>query len=139
MTDTDDGLNTSKNAPSIGTLVSQLSEQVTRLVRAEIASAKAEMAAKAKATGIGIAMFVVGAVIALYGVGFLLYSIMAALDNVLPLWLAALILAVLLLGLTSTLVAVGVQLIKKASPATPEVTVQSVKDDIAAVKEGLQS
>lgn len=124
---------------SIGTLVGRLSEQISRLVRAEIASAKAELAAKAKSIGAGIALIVVGLVLSLYALGYLLYAATAGLANAVPLWLAALIVGVVLLLLTGALVAVGLKLLKKGTPPTPEITINSVKDDVAALKEGLTS
>lgn len=124
---------------TIGTLVGRLSEQLSRLVRAEVASAKAELSAKAKSLGIGIALVVVGGVLALYALGFLLYAGVAGLSNVVPVWLAALIVGVALLVLTAVLALVGLKLLKKGTPPSPEITVKSIKDDVAAVKEGLKS
>lgn len=140
MSQKDSGLpGSSSEQTSIGTLVGRLSEQLSRLVRAEIASAKAELSAKAKSLGIGIALVVVGAVLALYALGFLLYAGVAGLSNVVPVWLAALIVGVVLLILTALLALVGLKLLKKGSPPSPEITVKSIKDDVAAVKEGLKS
>ena len=140
MSEKDDGLpGGPASTPSIGTLVSQLSEHASRLVRAEIASAKAEMAEKAKNAGIGIALFGVAAVMALYGLGFLLHSAMAGLDNVMPLWLAALIVGVVLMLIAGGAGLIGAKLLQKASPPSPEITVKSVRDDVTAIKEGIKS
>src|SRR6478609_4771664 len=51
---------------SLGQLVSDLSEQAARLVRAEIDLAKAEITGRAQQLGIGAALVAVGAVLALY-------------------------------------------------------------------------
>ena len=140
MSDKDGGLPGSpESTPSIGTLVGQLSEQASRLVRAEIASAKAEMAQKAQKAGIGIGLMAVAAVMALYGLGFLLHSAMSGLANVMPLWLAALIVGVALMLIAGIAVLIGSKLLKKASPASPEITVKSVRDDVTAIKEGIKS
>ena len=45
---------------TIGTLVGRLSEQISRLVRAEIASAKTELTTKAKGIGIGAGLIAAG-------------------------------------------------------------------------------
>lgn len=124
---------------TIGTLVGRLSEQISRLVRAEIASAKTELATKAKAIGIGAGLVGAGLVLALYAFGFLLYAAVAGLANALPLWLSALIVGFALLLVTGILAAVGLKLLKKGSPPTPEITVNSIKDDVTAIKEGLKS
>lgn len=140
MSEKDDGLpRSSESTPSIGTLVGQLSEQVSRLVRAEIASAKAEMAQKAQKAGIGIGLLVVAGVASLYGLGFLLHSAMSGLDNVMPLWLAALIVGLVLVIFAGIVAAVGAKLLKKASPPSPEITVKSLRDDVTAIKEGIKS
>lgn len=140
MSDKDDGLpGGPESTPSIGTLVGQLSEQATRLVRAEIASAKAEMAQKAQKAGIGIGLMAVAGVAALYGLGFLLHSAMSGLDNVMPLWLAALIVGLVLMIFAGVAVMIGVKLLKKASPPSPEITVKSLRDDVTAIKEGIKS
>ncbi|WP_066460223.1 phage holin family protein [Sanguibacter suarezii] len=140
MSEKDDGLpRSSESTPSIGTLVGQLSEQVSRLVRAEIASAKAEMAQKAQKAGIGIGLLVVAGIASLYGLGFLLHSAMSGLDNVMPLWLAALIVGLVLVIFAGIVAAVGAKLLKKASPPSPEITVKSLRDDVTAIKEGIKS
>lgn len=140
MSEKDDGLpRSSESTPSIGTLVGQLSEQVSRLVRAEIASAKAEMAQKAQKAGIGIGLLAVAGIASLYGLGFLLHSAMSGLDNVMPLWLAALIVGLVLVIFAGIVAAVGVKLLKKASPPSPEITVKSLRDDVTAIKEGIKS
>ena len=140
MSDKDDGLfGGPESTPSIGALVGQLSEQVSRLVRAEIASAKAEMSQKAQKAGIGIGLLCVAAVLSLYGLGFLLHSAMAGLDTVMPLWLAALIVGVVLVLIAAIAVLIGVKTLKKASPPSPEITVKSLRDDVTAIKEGIKS
>ncbi|WP_093181687.1 phage holin family protein [Sanguibacter gelidistatuariae] len=140
MSEKDDGLPGSpESTPSIGTLVGNLSEQVSRLVRAEIASAKAEMAVKAKKAGIGIALFCVAGLLSLYGLGFLLHAAMAGLANAVPLWLAALIVGVVLVAIAGTAALIGVKLLQKTGSPAPEITVKSLRDDVAAIKEGIKS
>jgi len=53
---------------------------------------------------------------------------------VLPAWLAALIVAVLLLLVTGALAFVGLRQVKKGVPPVPEESIQSVKDDVRAFK-----
>ena len=54
---------------STAELVQRASEQVSRLVRDELALAKAELAEKGKHAGIGIGLFGGGGALALYGIG----------------------------------------------------------------------
>ncbi|ANC31558.1 phage holin family protein [Isoptericola dokdonensis] len=136
MTDWDDGRPPpADQPPSMGRLVEQVSEQATRLVRAEIALAKAELADKAKRSGIGVGLFAAALVIVLYAVGVLIWSGIIGLDEVWPLWLSALVVGVAMLLLAGLLVFVGVKLLKQAA-RRPE-TIDRVKDDVASFKEGI--
>ncbi|MEP7765960.1 phage holin family protein [Sanguibacter sp. 25GB23B1] len=140
MTDRNEGHpDGQKGGPSIGTLINQMTDSATRLIKAEIASAKAEMAEKAKNAGIGIGLFVGAGLFALYGLGFLLHSAMAGLANVVPLWLAALIVGLVLMILAGVLAMVGKKLLSRGLPPQPTHAVKSVQRDIAAVKEGISS
>jgi hypothetical protein len=120
---------------SLGTLVEQISEQASRLVRAEIALAKAELTAKATKSGIGIGLLVFALLILVYAVGVLLLSAVYGLGTVWPLWLSALVIGGFMLLVTAGLALAGVQLLKKAA-SQPE-SVQRVRDDITSIKEGM--
>lgn len=125
--------------PSIGELVSTLSEKMSALIRGEIALAKAEMAAKAKSAGIGIGLLAGAAVLAMYAVGVLIASAVLGLSNVLSPWLAALLVGVALLLVVALLGALGAKALGRSSPPAPTRAQENVKLDVEAVKEGLQS
>jgi hypothetical protein len=136
MTDWDDGRTPpADRPPSMGRLVEEVSEQATRLVRAEIALAKAELTDKAKRSGIGVGLFAAALVIVLYAVGVLIWSAIIGLAEAWPLWLSALVVGVAMMLLAGLLVLVGVRLLKQAA-RRPE-TIDRVKDDVATVKEGI--
>jgi hypothetical protein len=120
---------------SLVSLVEQISEQASRLVRAEIALAKAELAEKAKKSGIGAGLLVMALLILVYTVGVLLLAAVYGLGTVWPLWLSALAIGGFMLLVTIVLALAGVQLLKKA--ATPPESIQRVKDDITSIKEGM--
>ena len=120
---------------SLGELVAQISDQASRLVRAEIALAKAELSEKAKKSGIGVGLLVVALLILAYAAGVLLLAAVYGLGTVWPLWLSALAIGGFMLLVTAILALVGVQLLKKGT-TQPE-SVQRVKDDIASIKEGM--
>ncbi len=138
MTDWDDGRTPppTDRSPSMGRLVEQLSEQATRLVRAEVALAKAELADKAKRSAVGTGLAVVAAVIVLYAVGVLIWAGIIGLDTVWPLWLSALVVGVVLMLFAGVLAFVGMKLLQRA--ATKPDAVDRVKADVAAIKEGMQ-
>jgi hypothetical protein len=118
--------------PSLGRLVEQLSEQTSRLVRAEIALAKAELAQKAKVSGIGIGLIAGAGVIALYAVGVLIWAAVLGLGEAWPLWLSALVIGVAMLLVVGGLVLTGVKLLKRL--AEPPETIERVKADVDAVR-----
>jgi len=123
--------------PSVGELFSRLSEQTSRLIRAEIALAKAELAEKAKASAIGVGLFVGAGLFGFFAFAVILTSVILALAFVVPAWLAALIVAVVLLVITGVLALLGKRSLDRGMPPTPERATENVKQDVNAIKEGL--
>lgn len=121
--------------PSIAQLVTQLSEQSSRLVRDEIKLATVELQEKAKRAGIGAGLFGVAGAAALFGAGALTACAILLLDLVLDAWLAALIVAVLLFVVAGILALVGKKQVQRATPALPAQSIASVKRDVETVKE----
>src|SRR4051812_30967973 len=104
---------------STADLVKQASEQISRLVRDELAVARAEMTAKAKRAGTGAGLLGAAAVVALYGVGALLATLIIVLDLVMPLWLAALVVAVVLLVAAGVMALVGRREVRQVGSPVP--------------------
>ncbi|GAB3180834.1 putative superfamily III holin-X [Micromonospora palomenae] len=125
--------------PSTAELVQRATEQVSRLVRDELALARAELTRKGKHAGIGIGLFGGGGALAFYGLGALVVTAVLLLDLVMPAWLAALIVAVVLFLVAGVLALVGKKQVSQAVPPVPASTVQSVRADVdvvtAAVKD----
>jgi Flp pilus assembly protein TadB len=140
MTHTVNGADTSQQ--STAELVKTASEQISRLVRDELRLAQAELTQKGKHAGIGAGLFGAGGLIALYGVAALLTAVVILLAYVMPAWLAAVIVGVLLLGVAGVLALAGKKQVQQATPPMPEDTVRNVKADVQAVtdavKEGKQ-
>jgi hypothetical protein len=123
---------------STAELVQRASEQISRLVREEIALAKAELAEKGKHAGVGIGLFGGGGVLALYGTGALIATLIIVFDLFLPLWLAALIVAVLLFAVAGILALIGKKQVTKAVPPEPKAAIESVKADVDEVKQAVK-
>jgi len=119
---------------SLGRLVSDFSEQTSRLVRAEITLAKTEIAERAKVMGLGAGLLVGAGVLALYLLAAVLVTLTIVLDLWLPLWLASLVVTVLLLVVVAVLALLGVKALKKGSPPAPQAAIESVKADVDALK-----
>jgi hypothetical protein len=123
---------------STSELVQRASEQLTRLVRDEIQLAKAELTEKGKHAGIGVGLFGGGGVLAMYGVGALIATLIIVLNLFLDLWLAALIVtAALFLG-AGILALLGKNQVTKAVPPEPQEAVASVKADVDEVKHAVK-
>jgi uncharacterized membrane protein YqjE len=119
---------------SIPDLLKQLSQQTTTLVRQELELAKAEMAQKGKRAGLGAGMFGGAGAAALLGLGALSAAAIAALDAALPLWLSALIVAVIWLVVAGVLAMTGKTKVQQATPPVPEQAQRSVKEDVEWAK-----
>ena len=120
---------------STGELVSQLSEQVSHLVRDELRLAQAELKQKGKRAGIGAGLAGAGGVLSLYGLSALVVAVIAALALVLPVWAAALIVGGVLLLLAGLLALAGIGQVKRGTPLTPDEAIASTKRDVETVKE----
>jgi uncharacterized membrane protein YqjE len=123
---------------STGELLTRLSSQLSELVRGELELAKTELATKGKRAGVGAGLAGAGGVVALFGVGALVASAIAALALVTPVWLAAVIVAAVLFVVAGVLALVGRNTIKQAVPPTPERAVAGVQADVVTVKEAIQ-
>jgi len=117
-------------------LVKDLSEQVSRLVRDELQLAKVEMTSKGKRAGAGAGMLGGSGILALHGIGCLLAAAVIGLAIVLPAWLATLIVGAAVLAIAGMAALIGRNKLKAAAPPVPEQAVDSVKADVAEVKEG---
>jgi hypothetical protein len=125
--------------PSTAELVQRATEQISRLVRDELALARAELTQKGKRAGLGIGLFGGAGGLALFGLGALVAAAILLLALVLPGWAAALIVAVLLFAVAGVLALVGRRQVGHAVPPVPTATVRSVRADVdtiaAAVKD----
>jgi hypothetical protein len=120
---------------STSELVRTAAEQTSRLIRDELALARLEMAGKAKKAGIGAGLLGGSGLVAAYGVGALLFAIGLGLAEVMPAWLAALIVAVALFAAAGLLALVGRSEVKRSVPPVPEETLNNVKTVVEDVKE----
>jgi hypothetical protein len=117
-----------------GELIGQLSDQVSRLVRNEVRLAQAEVTQKAKRFGTGAGLFGGAGVVAILGLGALVTAAILGLANVLPGWLAAVLVAVVLFAVAGVLALLGKRDVAQAAPPLPTETIASVQADIDAVK-----
>jgi uncharacterized membrane protein YqjE len=122
--------------PTLGALVNQLTQQVPELIRSEIRLAQAEVSEKGKRAGVGIGMFSVAGLLAFFALATLITTAILALALVVDAWLAALVVALVLLAAAAVAGVLGKNKVASATPAKPERAMEGVKEDIATVKGG---
>jgi MFS family permease len=130
-----DGPATDQSVPE---LTRQLADQTTRLVRAEVELAKAELAEKGKRAGIGAGMFGGAGVVGLYAVGALVAAAILGLATAVDGWVAALIVGVVLAAAAGILALVGKGKVQQATPPVPEQAIDSTKVDVETAKSRAQ-
>lgn len=121
---------------TMGELVANVSQQLSRLVRGELELAQVRLTEKVSALGGGGAMLAVAGVLALYALGLLFLGAVWAFSLVLPLWASFLIVAGILLVIVAILALVG----KSKIDASKKVQVDPAsgfKADVAAAKKGI--
>lgn len=119
---------------TLGALVHQLSQQVPELIRSEMRLAQAEVAQKGKRAGVGLGMFSVAGLLAFFALGALVTTAILGLALVVDAWLAALLVALVLLAAAAVAGLVGKNKVAEATPAAPERAIHGLKEDIATVK-----
>jgi hypothetical protein len=112
----------------------QLAEGTTTLVRQEIELAKAELGEKGRIAGQAGGLLAAAAAIGLLAGGALTACLILALANVMPAWLAALIVGVVYAIVAVVIGRRGKERLDRAGPPVPEQTVETVKEDVEWAK-----
>jgi uncharacterized membrane protein YqjE len=119
--------------------VGRMAEQMQTLVRLEIQLAKTELAEKAKAAAKGAMFFAAAGVLLFFAVfGFLVAAIWG-LGEVMPIWLSALIVALLFVLAAGLLAFIGLRSTKQATPPIPEKAIGNVQPLPHEIKEAASS
>ncbi|MEU9438981.1 phage holin family protein [Streptomyces sp. NPDC048252] len=122
----------------VGDLVQHASQQLTELVRGEMRLAQAEMKEKGKRYGKGGGLFGGAGLLGFLTLQALVATAIAALAVPLPVWAAALIVTAVLGVIAAVLALTGKKEISEAAPPAPQQTIDSVKADVAEIKESAQ-
>jgi len=126
-------MQTGTNDRSLGELFGDLSRETSTLVRQEVTLAKTELTQTASKVGKDIGFLVVGGTVAYAGVLVLLAAAVLLLAIVLPAWLAALIVGLVVAGIGYGLVRRGLAALKSIDMA-PRQTIETLKEDVNALK-----
>ena len=122
---------------STGELISSLTAQIGTLVRDEVRLAQAEVTQKAKRLGLGAGLFGGAGLVGLLGLNALITAAILGLASVLPGWLSAIIIAVVLFAVGGVLALIGKKDVKQATPPLPTEAIAGVQKDVDTVKQGM--
>ncbi|MDN5797923.1 MAG: phage holin family protein [Intrasporangium sp.] len=119
---------------TLGQLVASLTQDVSTIMRGEIALVKAELTAQVKKAGKGGALLAVAGVIAFYSVYFIFITIAEGITAAgLPKWLSYLIVTLLFLITAAILAFLGIRRLKTVEPK-PTRAVAEAEQTVAALK-----
>jgi len=119
---------------SLFALIADLPRLIIGQVKNEIEQFKSELIAKLKHAGIGAGLFAGAGFVAFFLLAVLITAAILAFATVVPGWLAALIVAAILLVIVAILVLAGLRQVKQGVPPAPTETIKSVKKDLKAIK-----
>ncbi len=126
---TGDGFSDQKSA---GTLMKEVTEDISTLIRKEVELAKAELGESISAKVKGMVIIAIAASLGFFALIFVLLAIRDLLDLVLPVWAAD-------FGTAAILIMIGglgalVAKRKLSTPISAELTKLSVKEDVATLR-----
>lgn len=120
---------------SIADLTRRVSQDASDLVRAELELVKQDVATQVGKAAAGGGLLGAAGLIGYLALGTLVATAVLGLATVVDAWLAALIVALVLIAVTALLALVGRARLKAGTPPLPPETVQRVKEDVRWVKE----
>jgi len=118
----------------IGEVASDLTRDISLLVRQEIALARAEISEKGKAAAPGLGMIGGAGLLGLMAVGAATACAVLVLALFLPGWLAALIVALVLTGVAYVLAKRGKEQVQSVGAPIPTQTIETIKEDLEWAK-----
>ena len=113
---------------SLGELFSELAQETTTLVRQEVNLATTEMTQKASRAGRHIGVLAAGGAVAYAGLLAILAGVIVLLNNVMPLWLSALLVGIVVSVVGYVLVRRALDALKREDFA-PRETMETLKED----------
>jgi hypothetical protein len=123
-----------KDERSLGQLFSELAQEMGTLVRQEMALATTEMGNKAARVGRQVGIVALGGAVAYAGFLAIVGAAILLLASVMPLWMSALLVGLLVAGAGYVLVQGSLATLRNLD-LTPRQTVRTLKDDVQWAKE----
>lgn len=123
-----------RNERTLGQLVASATQDLSTIVRGEIALAKTELSSQVKKAGLGGVLLAGAGVLAFYSVYFVFITIAEGITAAgLPKWLSYLIVTVFFLLVAGVLALVGIRRLKKVKPK-PALAIAEANQTVAALK-----
>lgn len=122
------------NQRSISDVIREIAAHIQEIVRSEFLLAKVELKQETQKAVPAVIRLVLGLGLGIFAFGFFLLTCMFLLWLVLPWWLGALIIWVILAPTALVLISSGMVGLRRLHP-TPERTVRSVKENVQWAKE----
>jgi hypothetical protein len=113
---------------SLGELFAELARETSTLVRQEVNLAKTEMSQKASRAGRHVGVMAAGGAVAYAGLLAILAALIVLLNNVMPLWLSALLVGIVVAVVGYLLVRRALDALKREDFA-PRETIETLKED----------
>ena len=117
-----------KDDRSLGELFSELAQETSTLVRQEVQLAKTEMGQKASRLGKDVGFLAVGGAVAYAGLLAIIAGVIGLLGQVIPMWLSALLVGLVVAGVGYFLLRRGLEALKREDLA-PRQTIETLKED----------
>ncbi|MDP8972917.1 MAG: phage holin family protein [Actinomycetota bacterium] len=124
----------SRDNRSLGELFSELAQKTSTLVRQEVDLAKTEMSQKASRAGRHVGTLAAGGAVAYAGLLAVLAGVIVLLDEVMPLWLSALLVGLVVALVGYLLIRKGLDALKREDLA-PRQTIETLKEDQQWIKD----
>ena len=118
----------SRDDRSVGDLLGDLYQGASQVISLEIELAKTEMSQKASRVGKNVGFLAAGGAIAYAGFLAIIFGIIALLALLIPVWLSALIVGLIVAGIGGALVMSGLKTLQQESVA-PQRTIDTLKED----------
>ena len=113
---------------SLGELFAELAQETSTLVRQEVNLAKVEMSDKASRAGKHVGVLAAGGAVAYAGLLAILAGVIVLLNNIMPLWLSALLVGIVVAVVGYLLVGRALEALKREDFA-PRQTMETLKED----------
>jgi uncharacterized membrane protein YqjE len=122
----------------VSEVLKDIISNVQEIIRAEVRLAKTEIKEETGKAWTGARMLLIAGIVGLYGAGFVLLGIVYALSGLMPPWLAALGMGLVLSIVAYVLLNKGRSELKHVSPK-PEKAIQNVKENVEWMKDQVKS